>query len=486
MNTGGMTGGQYKPLSLDQIEKIHNTSLLILEEIGIAYEAGLDETLDLLELSGAIINRAKGIISFPRKMVEKQLLSAPDKVTLYSRDRKNDLELTGNRVHMGTGGLAINVVDLYTGKYRKSVLADTFNIAKIVENLENINFFSRPCTASDIPIDIHDINVFCASLSGTYKHFMGGVKDLATFEDIFEIATIVAGSKENLTKYPFCSIVTCFVISPLKLCSQSTLIMQEANRNNIPVVLASAPMAGSTSPRSMAGTLALVHAEELAGVTISQLTNPGAPVLYGAIPGVADMRTMGYLGGAVEFGMMNAAIHQMADHIKIPNYNSSGLTDAKIPDAQAGWEKAISTVLAAMGGSNYIHHAAGMMESMLSIAYEQYVIDDEIIGMTSKILQNIEVDDERLAFDAIKEVGAGGNFIMSPHTLRFMRSEYFEGNGISDRGSHEMWYAEGALDTRERAKKIVQNILSKKSPLCISENVKREIKKKYKTLSWNS
>lgn len=198
---------------------------------------------------------------------------------------------------------------------------------------------------------------------------------------------------------------------------------------------------------------------------------------------MANMRTMGYMGGGVEFGMMNAAIHQMADHIKIPNYNSSGLTDSKIPDAQAAWEKAITTVLAAMGGSNYIHHAAGMMESMLSVSYEQYVIDDEIMGMSSKLLYGIDIDDDTLAFDAIVEVGPGGNFMMSPHTLKYLRSEYFEGNGISDRLSHQEWFAAGALDTVERAKRIVRDKLSKQPTRCISENMDREIRRKFKIVS---
>jgi len=227
--------------------------------------------------------------------------------------------------------------------------------------------------------------------------------------------------------------------------------MLEAVRHRIPVALSAAPMAGSTSPVTMAGTLAQLHAEQLAGIVICQLTNPGAPVLYGGIPGRANMRSLAYIGGAVECGMMNAAIHQMAHHIKVPNYNSSGLTDSKIPDAQASWEKAATTVLAAMGGSNFIHHAAGMLESMLAVAYEQYVIDDEIIGMSCKVLEGIPVDAEHLALEAIEEAGPGGSFIMSPHTMTHMRQEYFGGNGVSDQESREKWEEKGSQDTWTQA-----------------------------------
>lgn len=479
MTSKGMTGGQYKPLSDEQIEKVHETALSILEKVGFTYESGLDDTLDMLASAGALVEREKSKIYFPRELVEAQVQRAPVKVMLYSRDGKTDLELTGDKVYMGTGGMAINVVDLETGRSRQSVLADIYNIARLVENLDNIHFFLRPCTAHDLPLEIHDINAFYAGLSGTNKHFMGGAMDVATFKDMLEMAAIVAGSKEKLVERPFLSMTACFAISPLKLCTQSTLNMQKACRNRIPVALSSAPMAGSTSPRTMAGTLALVHAEEMVGVTIGQLTNPGAPLLYGGIPGVANMRTMGYMGGGAEFGMMNAAIHQMAHHIKVPNYNSSGLTDSKIPDAQAAWEKAISTLLAAMGGSNYIHHAAGMLESMAAVAYEQYVIDDEIIGMSARVLQGIEVDHDHLAFDDITEVGPGGNFMMSPHTFKHLRSEFLEGNGLSDRLGRDEWEANGEIAARERAKEMVRDILSQKTAPCISEAADKAIRKRF-------
>ena len=188
------------------------------------------------------------------------------------------------------------------------------------------------------------------------------------------------------------------------------------------------------------------------------------------------MRTMGYQGGAVEFGMMNAAIHQLAAHINVPNYNSSGLTDAKIPDAQAGWEKTLSSLLAAMGGSNYIHHAAGMLESMLAVAYEQYIIDDEIIGMCARVLEGIVVDDDHLAIEAIAEVGPGGNYLMSPHTLEHMRTEFFTGNGITDGRFRDTWVADGSLDTRERAREMARKILESDPSLKLDKKTDQRIR----------
>jgi trimethylamine--corrinoid protein Co-methyltransferase len=283
-------------------------------------------------------------------------------------------------------------------------------------------------------------------------------------------------------KKPFFSIITSFIISPLKLSTLPVKIMLECVRNKIPVALSGAPMAGSTSPLTMAGTLAQCHAEQMAGITLCQLVNPGAPLLYGGIPGRADLRSMNYCGGAVECGMMNAAIHQLAHHIQVPNYNSSGLSDSKVPDAQAGWEKGMTTLLAAMGGSNYVHHAAGMLESMLGVAYEQFVLDDEIIGMTRRVLQGITVDPEHLAQEVIKEVGIGGEFITADHTFEHMYDEYYMGNGITDRSDRATWSQAGELDAWLRARKMVSSILEKPEKSYIPEDVDAKIRGKYSIL----
>ena len=475
----GLAGGLYKPLSPDDIATIHETSLTILENIGMTYERGLEAILDMAEGKGAKVDREKARIYFERDLVATQAALAPEQVLLYSRGGDNDLDLARHRVYLGTGGAAVKILDLETGEARPTTLNDLFQLARLADSLENIHFFVRPCVATDIPINEYDPNGAFACLKGTAKHIMTGVTNEDGLHKVLDIAAMIAGGMDTLREKPFISTIASFAISPLKFCTQSTLIMLEAVRNRIPVALSAAPMAGSTSPVTMAGTLAQLHAEQLAGIVICQLTNPGAPVLYGGIPGRANLRSLAYLGGAVECGMMNAAIHQLAHHIKVPNYNSSGLTDSKIPDAQASWEKAITTVLAAMGGSNYVHHAAGMLESMLTVAHEQYVIDDEIIGMSCKVLEGIPVDAEHLALEAIAEVGPGGSFIVSPHTMKHMRQEYFSGNGVSDQKSREKWIEKGSIDTRTRARDIAKKILAVEEKSYIPADLEKAIREKY-------
>jgi len=479
MNIKGLSGGQYKPLSEKDVQTIHETALTILEKTGLTFESGLDDTLSLLEKAGAQLDLQAARIRFPRKVVLEQVRKAPREVVLYSRTGKDDLNLTDDRVYLGTGGAAIRIIDLETGEYRASTLKDLYLLARLVDKLDNIHFFLRPCIPTDLPEDAYDVNMFYACMKGTGKHVMSGVNNIEGFHKVLDLASVVAGGREKLTEKPFISIITSFAISPLKLCTASTLIMQEANRHRIPAALSCAPMAGSTAPITMAANLAQIHAEQLAGIVICQLTQAGAPLLYGGIPGRANLNTMGYLGGSVECGMMNAAIHQMAHHIGVPNYNSSALTDSKIPDQQAAWEKGMTTLLAAMGGSNYVHHAAGMLDSMVGVAYEQYVIDDEIIGMACKVLKGIDVDPEHLALDVIDAVGPGGNFMTHAHTLKHMRTEYFSGNGVTDRKSRTKWEQEGKPDARERARRMVKKILSAPEVSYLPEEVDRDIRLKY-------
>lgn len=478
----GSAGTQYRPLSEQQVETIHEAALTILENIGVTHEEGLSGTIDMLEKAGAKVDRTAARVRFPRELISEHVAKAPAEVIFYGRDKKYDLILGSNRVHMGTGGTALTILDLETGAARQTRLRDIFDIGRIVDRLDNIHFYMRPVVPWDIPPEAYDVNSFYACMRATPKHVMCGCNFLEGFEQVVKMAGMIAGGKEKLIERPFISTTACFAISPLKLCTDSTRIMQAAIRHRIPVALSSAPMAGSTAPMTMAGQLAQLHAEELCGITICQLTNPGAPLLYGGIPGAANLASMGYSGGAVECGMMNAAIHQLAHHVGVPNYNSAALSDAKLPDIQAGWEKGLTILLAAMGGSNYVHHAAGMLESMLAVAYEQYIIDDEIIGSAMKALQGITVDEQHLALEVIDQVGPGGNFITADHTMEHMRSEFFQGNGVADRKIRESWEEEGALDARERARRMAHAWLAEPEKSYIAEDIDRRIRETFEIL----
>ncbi len=479
MITGGIEGGKYRLLSKEEIEMIHKTSLKILQQTGVKSEN--EEILTHFSKIGAEVDFEKGIIRFSPTLVEDAINKASSKVFLCGREEKNDLNLEGKKVYCGTGGAALNVLDLETGERRESRLKDIADIAKLVDALDNIHFYLRPVVARDISSEYLDVNKYYAALSNTSKQVMGSAYTLESALEVISMAEEIAGGKEKLRERPIISFITSFIKSPLQLTDPTVLVLMKIAEEGMPVALSTGPMAGSTSPVTLAGTLAQVNAEQLCGMILTQSINPGTPVIYGAIPSIADMRTMNVSHGAIELGIFAAAGAQLAQYYNFPYYAKGGLTDSKIPDIQAGYEKGMTLLMAALAGANYIHDAAGMLESTLTVAYEQYVIDNEIIGMAMRALQGIEVNEETLALEVIDRVGPGGNYLAETHTVKHMRSELFFPK-VSDRSSREEWISKGGKDARERAREIAKNILAEHKPLPIPSDIDKKIRSKIKGL----
>jgi trimethylamine--corrinoid protein Co-methyltransferase len=337
-------------------------------------------------------------------------------------------------------------------------------MARIVDALDNIHFYLIPIYPTDMSKENVEINKYYASLANTTKHVQAGVYTIQGIRDVVEMCERIAGGAAPLRERPLVSFITSWMVSPLKFDAGVTTLLIECCRQRIPVVLSAAPMAGSTAPVTLAGMLAQLNGEQLAGLALTQLVQPGCPVLIGPIPATADMRSGKYLAGTVELGLCNAAITQMAHFYKLPIYNSAGMTEAKIPDIQAGMEKAQSVIQVALAGANFIHHAAGMLEDMSTIAYEQFVIDNEMLGMAMRAVRGIEVNDETLALDVIDRVGPGGHYLMDEHTLRYMRSELYYPSAVFDRQGRDMWEEAGATDARTRAQEIARRILAEHEP----------------------
>ena len=478
----GISGGQYKPLSQDVIGRIHGSALRVLEEVGVRVD--LPEVLEIFSEAGANVDSDNMRVKIPEGMVEEYIGSTPSTVRLCGREPENDLILEKTRVYMGTGGAALRVVDPYSTKARPINLKDIAKLAKLADELENVHFFTIPCTAQDVPHEKATINEFYAAISNTPKHIMGPAHTIQDVKDVIDMASMVSGDEEKLKEKPFISFVTSWMVSPLTFDPQVTRILIEIIKKGIPVALSSAPIAGATSPITMAGTLTQLHAEELSGIVLSQLIKTGAPVLYGGIPGMADMHDLSYRAGGVEFGFMNAAISQLAAYIDVPNYCSAGITEAKIPSIQAIYEKTFSIVQCALAGANYVHHAAGVLESLLMICYSQMVIDNEIIGMAMKMTKGMEVDADRLAFDLIKKVGPGGNFFSERHTLKYLRSEYIEPTLIprSARSYPEIPQEHLHSEVLYYAKEKARDIIEKPQPLAIPQEIDEMIRRKYQIL----
>lgn len=453
----GLSGGQYKPLKDEDVQRISDASFELLERVGI--EVHPSECRDIFQQAGARIDADRNRVYIPRGMVEDALATAQNEVFLAGRDPKHDMNLGGTRVYMGTGGAAVKILDLETKRARGTTLADVGQIGKLVDGLDNIHFYLRSCVARDIPAEHLDLSTFYAAMSNTTKHVTGNCFTVESLHDVIEMGAMVAGSVEKLRKRPFLSFVTSWTVSPLRFAPETVEVLTEVLRQEMPVFLSSAPQSGATSPAALAGSLAQVNAEELSGLTYTQLVKPGTPVVLGYVPSVSDLRTGNFVGGSPEFGLMHAAVAQLGQFYNLPVYNSSGLADSKIPDVQAGYEKGITSVTAALAGSNFIHHSAGMLESMLTVAYEQFVIDDDLNGSIMRMVRGIEVTDETLSLDVIEEVCQGeGHFLGTAQSLELMNSEYYYPH-TGDRQSRDGWEADGGLDMRERARERAKFIL---------------------------
>jgi trimethylamine--corrinoid protein Co-methyltransferase len=467
---GGLEGGQYRPLSQADVHLIHTSALDILEKAGVEVNSPI--ALELLAEAGARLDRSTSRAWLSRSMVEDAIASAPSQVTLCGRQPEHDLRLEGRRVHLGTGGTAIYALDLQ-GEKHLSTLQDCRRIPRLVDALENVHFIVLPVYPNDLERDVVDVNRFYAGLSNSSKHIMGGMYTMQGAMDVIRMGEIIAGGPQALRERPILSFIT-LIISPLTVDKQYGDIMIEVARKGIPIAVPSEPQTGSTSPVTLAGNLTMFAADTLTGVTLTQLANPGAPVLCGYVGTITDMRSMGYLSGAVEAGLLNAGAAQLAQSWEIPFYPTAGMSDSKLIDAQTGYESAMTTLMAALSGANYIHDAAGLMEFAMVASYEKYVVDNEIIGMAMRAVHGIQVTPATIGAEVIQAVGPGGHFLTEDHTMRYLRSEFFFPR-ISDREPRENWEAEGASNTRQRARQRAQELLDSHQPLPLPEDAVQRI-----------
>lgn len=468
---GGLVGGIYQPLTQAGIERIHAATMQVYERSGI--QVNSERALRAFHAAGADVDFQRHLVKADENWIKDKLKTAPAQITLYGREERHNLELDGFKVYIGTGGTAVNVLDIDTGARRPSTLTDVQMAARLVDALANIHFYVISCLPTELAKNDIDVNRFYAAIRNTGKHVMGGVYSTEGVKNVAKYAAMIAGSREALLKKPFISFITC-IMSPLVMDKDYTELMIAAIETGLPLATPTAPMAGSTAPGTLAGTLVQMNAEALSGVLLTQILNPGHPVLYSCVPTTTDLRTGAFCFGSVEMGLMNAACAQLSRFYHLPNYTTAGVTEAKIPDAQSGYESMANIMLAALAGSNYIHDAAGLIESGLSIAFEQYVMDDDIIGMAMRAVKGIEVNDDTLAVAVINEVGPAGNYLANDHTTRHMKPEFFY-NKAADRNSRARWEMNGSLDARERARRMAKEMLATHKPLGIENKVEKEI-----------
>ena len=474
--SGGIKGGQYKPLSDQDLKRIVDEAFGLLESSGMHVYS--QRARNYLKKAGAESASDGLTVRFPKSFLEDAIASAPSSVTLSGRDPANDVVLEDSKVYYGTGGTAINVIDLETGNRRPSILEDVKLNARIVDTLKHVHLFTINVFPNDVK-DVHhiDLNRFYWSLRNTGKHVMGGIYSLEGTKQVVEMASMIAGGREDLCKRPFVSFIT-LVISPFKIDGLYGDITCYIAEQGLPVVTPTEPVCGTTSPITLAGNVLVHTAETLGGVALVQSVKKGAPVIAGSVGSISNLRTMGIVTGAVERGMLNSATAQIAQYLKLPFYSTAGNSDAKTEDMQAGYESAISNLLVGMSGANYIHDAAGLFDGDLSISYEKLVMDNELLGMCERVLRGIEVSDRTLAVELIKEVGPGGNFLAEAHTIMNMMDEFYDPS-LADRTLYDQWVFSGRPSMKDKARKRLEEIMASPSPCYINEDQAKKIRTRF-------
>jgi len=474
----GETGGQYKPLSDRDIAAITENILRLLEEIGFG-----DATPHCIEACtriGAVLGH-DGRLRMPRKVVKNALQQAEKNLTLYGQNPDHDMQIQGNKVHFATAGAAVMVVDTENNLYRDSTARDLYDLARIADSCEHIHIFQRMCVLRDIVDNYQmDVNTLYCSVMGTAKHVGSSWTQVKHLEKSLEMLHLIAGSEEKWRARPFVSQSNCFVVPPMKFTSEALECLRVAVEGGMPVLLLSAGQAGATTPACLAGAVSQAWAECLGGLVYVNAIKPGAPAILGAWPFISDLRTGAMSGGSPEQGLLSAACAQMGIHFDLPFSTACGMSDSKLPDFQAGAERASTALAAALSGANIVYESAGMYASLLGVCPESLLLDNDVLGAVMRITRGIEVNEETLSFDTIKDVclGGEGHYLGSAQTLRVMQSEYIYPD-FSDRSSPNVWKENNKPVILRRAVERKNEILSGHFPSHISDETDAEIRAKF-------
>jgi trimethylamine--corrinoid protein Co-methyltransferase len=441
---------QFQSLTEDQICLLHQASLEIMARTGMRFY--LQEALDLFKTAGADVDDGN-LVRIPHHLVEWALRAAPKNVTLFDQTGRRAMCLGGYRTYFGVGSDCLHVYDLDTGQRRKAVLADVVRGVRLVDALPNLDFCMSMFLPSDVPDERYERAQMAVMLRETTKPIVFVGTQAASTVDAIEMAAVVAGGLASLQRYPFVvnyvNAVSSFVHNEASL----RRLLYAAERN-LPTIYSPGKSRGTQSPITVAGSLALGNAGHLAGLVLSQLKREGSPFLRSNPGGEPiDMNSMVALYAAPDGGPFG---WDLCHHYGLPTFGTAGCSDAKVFDAQAAAEAALTLFDNALNGANLVHDV-GYLDCAMTGSLELVAFCDELIGWLRRYLRRLEISEETLALDLIHEVGPDGHFVESRHTLTHVRDDWRP--ALMDRRCWGRWAADGATTLQERANRKVRSIL---------------------------
>ncbi|MBD3211295.1 MAG: hypothetical protein GF311_01710 [Candidatus Lokiarchaeota archaeon] len=476
---------QFRILDKQEIESIHQTTLELLEEVGIRVES--ENMRELLQQNGAYVeadNKDEELfVKIPQNMIMDCIKTVPKQFTLWGPDAKYNFTINTESTQFGTFGAAINVYDSSRRKkVRKAKLQDSIDHIRVVNELQNIACSHMDVWPSDVPFT--ELHFHTLRAWGRYakKPYGMGCYGRTASKDMIELASIICGDIDEIKKRP--RLLGVFnPTSPLTLPKILLNGLEIFSKYNQPINISAAALAGSSAPVTLAGVLTQANMEVLSSIIITQIINPGTPVLYGSTNSIMDPATGNTAYGSFEMGLITIASAQMASFYGIPSKGSGALTESKCFDIQNGFERFMTLFCAANAGHNYIT-CAGTYETSLSEALELLLFDNDLIGIIQNGLEGIEVNQETIAKREISAIATGElkSYLGSKHSVRHTRKEIYVPK-LVDRNRRGSWIKDGCLDMFDRAHREVQKILSMKAESHLNEKIERELENYYKTIS---
>lgn len=457
-----------------EVERIHEASLEILANVGLMVNN--TKARERFARHGCRVNDETMHVTFPRKVIEQFCTDLPTQFTFYARDPQYDRTIPDNSPIFLTSSSAPNIIDPVTGEERSARSDDIARIAHLINQLEGIDVFSVSTLASDGPEEhLMGVSRFYPAMKNCVKPIRGSSPPKEA-EQILQLCYLIAGSEEAYREHPFFMHHYCPVISPLKMDDDSVEVLMMYTERGLPSYATMVPNAGLTAPITLAGTLVQANVEFLATAALTQMTRVGTPLIYSSLPTVGDMRSGAYAPGGIECAILNMGSAQLARFYDLPYSFYTG-TNSKVCDAQAGYERGISLMAGLLGGADVIQFA-GLLDALMAFDYATAVVDNEMALMLKRMKRGIEFAEEDFALEVIKEVGPGGTFDVTQHTMD-RRDRTAIAPNIADRNTRKAWVDNGARNASQRALRRAREILSQENDVVFSPEVDARIRAEF-------
>ncbi len=453
------------------IERIIAEARDVLSKLGV--EVHNKAVVEMLAGHGAAIDPKTSRARLAPDLIDKALRSVPRSFKLFDVLGRQTHEFTGDNVYFTPGSAAISILDSFSGEMRRPTTADYIRHVQVTSGLVHIASQSTALIPADVPEQISDSYRLYLSLLYCEKPVITGAFTAEGFAIMKELQLAVRGTERELRAKPL-AVFSCCPTAPVKWSDVTSQNLVDCARSAIPVELVSMPLAGFMAPVTLVGSLVQQTAENLSGIVISQLANPGHPILYGGSPAIFDVRFETTPMGAVETMMLNCANSEIGRYLGLPTQGYIALSDAKQLDAQAGLETGIGAVLAALSGINSIS-GPGMLDFESCQSLEKLVVDNEICGMSYRLLQGIEPRDDFPAIPILQELLQERHLLIAEHTRRHLKSEITFPGPVIDRATRVRWAKGGGLTLWQRAAKEVERLIEQYTPSRLPEKIKGEL-----------